>query len=277
MLPGDHANQVTAPGQPGWDPLWPARSPIFAPLREAAIHLGAGESWPDMEAGNRMLRSAANPILTHSGKPVRLVPQAADPYEKRIYLTGEVQTRGENWHDLFNALVWRTFPRTKAALNQLHFLNASTRSVRGTLRDRVTLFDESGAVVACDAEELASLLRQHRWKELFWVQRNQVARHLRFYVFGHSLHEKSLRPYLGLTGKALILPVTRSFFDQPLACQLDELDGMMADHFLHRDSLLAATSLTALPLLGVPGWWPDNEKQVFYENTRYFRPARQIS
>lgn len=271
MLPGGNSSQVN------WDPLWPARSPIYEPLREAAAHLGAGASWPDLEAGNRMLQSGARPILTRSGKPVRLVPQADGHYETRIYLTGEVQTRSENWHDLFNALVWRVFPRTKSIINQLHYLNASTGTVRGTARDILTLFDESGVVIACSAEELATLLRQHRWKELFWVNRNQVARHLRFYVFGHSLHEKNMRPYLGLTGKSLIMPVARTFFDQPMACQLDKLDGMLADHFIQPDSLSSTTRLPPLPLLGVPGWWADNENEQFYDNTRYFRPAKQVS
>jgi hypothetical protein len=48
---------------------------------------------------------------------------------------------------------------------------------------------------------------------------------------------------------------------------------MMAEHFLGPDSLRATSSLSPLPLLGVPGWWPGNNHEIFYENTRYFRPA----
>jgi hypothetical protein len=28
-------------------------------------------------------------------------------------------------------------------------------------------------------------------------------------------------------------------------------------------------------VLGVPGWWQDNERGDFYENSDYFRPGRK--
>jgi hypothetical protein len=33
---------------------------------------------------------------------------------------GEVATRPDNRHDLFNALIWLAFPRSKAAINRRH-------------------------------------------------------------------------------------------------------------------------------------------------------------
>jgi hypothetical protein len=117
------------------------------------------------------------------------------------------------------------------------------------------------------------MLRQHQWNSLFWQRRSEVTGNMRFFVFGHSLYEKALRPYIGLTGKALILPVSPDFFALPLASQLTEIDAMMAEHFLGPDSLRTTSSLSPLPLLGVPGWWPDNNHEIFYGNTRYFRPA----
>ena len=33
-------------------------------------------------------------------------------------------------------------------------------------------------------------------------------------------------------------------------------------------------SLTPLPVLGVPGWWPDNADPGFYADTSVFRPKR---
>ena len=66
-------------------------------------------------------------MLTRGGAPLRFVEQGAkaaafeDKYEVRIYLKGEVQVRAANWHDLLNALVWLTFPRAKAALNERHY------------------------------------------------------------------------------------------------------------------------------------------------------------
>lgn len=267
---------------PAWDAQWHMRSPIYAPLLEAARDLAAAqESWPGLDDYNRLLQSSPTPILTRSYKPVRFVPQADDEYEQRAYLTGEVQTRRGNWHDLFNALVWRVFPRSKAAINWLHYQarldQPQAAPVRGTARDVLTLFDESGVAVACAQEELGELLKRHRWKELFWHRRGDVAAHMKFFVFGHSLHEKALQPYLGLTGKTLILPVAPGFLSLPPARQLADLDAMMAGHFLAPASLRATASLTPLPLLGVPGWWPDNEHEDFYENTRHFRPGKQDS
>jgi hypothetical protein len=30
-----------------------------------------------------------------------------------------------------------------------------------------------------------------------------------------------------------------------------------------------------LPILGVPGWCADNEREAFYDNADYFRPGRR--
>ena len=261
-----------------WDGAWHTRSPIYQPLLEAAHSLGGSRNgWPGLDDYNRLQQSSSDPIVTHSGKPVRCVPQAGEQYEQRAYLTGEVQTRSNNWHDLFNTLVWRIFPRTKAAINLQHYRTSreqpQTASGRGTVRDILTLFDESGVVVACAQDELGDMLKKRLWKNLFWQQRSDVSRDMRFFVFGHSLYEKALTPYIGLTGKALILPVAPGFLAQPLASQLAVLDATMAEYFLNPDALRATASLTPLPLLGVPGWWPDNENLAFYENIRHFRPA----
>lgn len=80
----------------------------------------------------------------------------------------------------------------------------------------------------------------------------------------------SLDDYNRLLQSATVPVLTHSAM--PLPRQMDELDTMMASHFLVTDSLRATAALTPLPLLGIPGWWPDNAREEFYENTRYFRP-----
>jgi len=37
------------------------------------------------------------------------------------------------------------------------------------------------------------------------------------------------------------------------------------------------SQLYPLPMLGVPGWWPDNEQPEFYDNTDYFRAKRKFN
>ena len=259
-----------------WDATWHTRSPIYQPLLEAAHSLGISrEDWPELDDYNHLLRFAPD-VLTHSGKPLRCIPQAADSYERRTYLSGEIQTRSKNWHDLFNTLVWRTFPRTKAVINFKHYRScqeALPEDGRGTVRDALTLFDESGVVVACARDDLSEILRQRQWETLFWQRRSELPENMQFIVFGHSLYEKALKPYIGLTGKALILPVAASFLTLPLSRQIIEIDRQMAEHFLNPNSLQATTELSPLPLLGVPGWWPENDRVDFYKTTRYFRPA----
>jgi hypothetical protein len=276
----------TAPA--AWDARFWERSPMLKFLEPAACSLGLPD-WPTLADYNRLLDQAPAPILTRSGRLVRCVPQGPKPtafeeeYESRIYLRGEVQTRTSNWHDLFNALAWRAFPETKAELNRQHYLAATAGSGhgaaqnRGTARDVLTLFDESGVAVVCADRELANLLRGRRWKELFWQRRNQIPERMKFFLFGHSLHEKALRPYIGLTGKGAVFPAEEGFLAQPLEDQLEMLDRQMAARFSDPASLRSTDDLCPVPLLGVPGWWPDNQREDFYDNTRYFRPPRPSS
>jgi hypothetical protein len=60
-----------------------------------------------------------HPRHVASGQRIRFVPPQDDgkAYECRIWERGEVETRPDNWHDFFNALVWLPFrtPRTPSA------------------------------------------------------------------------------------------------------------------------------------------------------------------
>lgn len=261
-----------------WQPGFLQSSPMFEPLRGVGSALAEFDRWPTLEDYNALL----NPLIrTASGAALQFVPQAGKPahmedkYEARIYLNGEVQTRTANWHDLFNALVWLAFPRTKAMLNARHFKSISHSTGEGNrdkTQDALTLFDESGIVVLHADDELAGQIRDFRWKELFCERRQEVAEKMRFVIFGHSLYEKALKPYLGFTGKALLLKVEKKLIDLAPEEQTQDLDALLADHFSSSDQL-SSKDFTPLPLLGVPGWWEANECAAFYDNGSYFRPA----
>jgi hypothetical protein len=216
-------------------------SPIFTALKPLLGRLPR-----DRFPGHDELNALRIPsVVSGGGTPIRFVPPAASAqYEVRIFETGDVQTRPDSWHDLFNALVWLVFPKTKAVLNRHHCEEIRARRgerLRGTARDVLTLFDEGGIVVAAADPELPALLREFRWKELFWRRRAQVLRSMRFYVFGHAIYEKALEPYKGVTAKALILDVTPGLLDAPIERQLSELDARAADYFSGtRDSRLGA-------------------------------------
>ncbi len=250
-------------------------APIFTALAPLL-----GRLPPDRFPRHDELNALASPsIVSGGGKPIRFVPPAAASaqYEVHVFETGKVQTRADNWHDLFNALVWLTFPKTKATLNRHHCEQIRARRgerSRGTARDVLTLFDEGGIVVAAADAELSDLLREFRWKELFWKRRAQVLRSMRFYVFGHAIYEKALEPYKGVTAKALIVDASPELLEAPLERQLAELDARAADYFSGREALASTRSLSPLPILGIPGWEPANAREEYYDDRAQFRPGR---
>ena len=134
---------------PEWNPAAMLQSPLFAPLHPWLARMDAAR-FPGLDDYNAMLAAHQPPIAVHSGKPLRFVAQAtgkqpfAQQYEPRCYLKGEVQTRENNWHDLFNALVWLVFPQAKAAINARHY-----RSLTAPARPRST--DGNAASAAAGA------------------------------------------------------------------------------------------------------------------------------
>ena len=254
-------------------------APIFAALRLLIERLPR-DRFPRHDELNAL---AIGSVVSGGGAPIRFVPPAASSrefsaqYEVRIFETGEVQTRPDNWHDLFNALVWLAFPKTKAVLNRHHYEQIRARRgerLRGTARDVLTLFDEGGIVVAAADAELPALLRDCRWKELFWERRADVLRSMRFYVFGHAIYEKALEPYKGVTAKALIVDAAPDLLDAPMVRQLSELDARSADYFSGTQALASTGHLSPLPILGIPGWDPSNACAEYYDDHAQFRPRR---
>jgi hypothetical protein len=202
-------------------------------------------------------------LVTESGRPVRFVPpRPADPYyEIRVFETGEVPTRPANRHDLFNALAWLAFPKTKARINALHAAEIPReRGRRGRLRDLLTLFDEGGAIVACGDARLEAMVRAHRWKELFWERRARVLAHMRIHVIGHATLDMAGAPWPGITCKTIFVPAGAD----PDAAACAWLDPARRPE-----------ELAVLPIFGYPGWFPGNDAEAFYDDARYFRPLRR--
>jgi len=250
--------------------------PIFESLRPSLARLAAGE-FPSLEQLNALIGAST---VSGGGAPIRFVPprKAVGSYELRIFETGEVQTRPENWHDLFNALVWLGFPRTKAVLNRHHRAEIVARRGephRGTARDVLTLFDEGGVIVGSADPALSVLLRRSMWKELFWTRRVDVRRSMRFDVFGHAIFEKALAPYKGVTAKALIVDLPPALLDVPVDAWLAEIDARAARHFSSAEALASTRSLPPLPILGVPGWEPANQSEEYYGDASQFRQRRE--
>jgi hypothetical protein len=252
-------------------------APIFESLRPWVSRLPS-KRFP----GHDDLNALAAFVVSGGGAAIRFVPPApgAEPaarYEVRIFETGEVSTRSGSWHDLFNALAWIAFPKTKAVLNRHHRNEIVARSggpQRGTARDVLTLFDEGGVLVGSADARLSGLLTGFRWKELFWARRAEVCRSMRFHVFGHAIYEKALAPHQGVTAKALILDLEPALLEAPTEPRLAWLDERAAAYFSRAQALASTRSLSPLPILGIPGWEPANEREEYYENASQFRPGR---
>ena len=201
--------------------------------------------------------------------PVRFVPQSALPegaaYEQFIFDTGCVPTR-ENLHDFFNGLVWLHFPQTKKRLNQLQAGTLAAHgvgTVRGPLRDALTLFDENAALLQAP-DAIWQALLAHDWRRLFLDLRPLWAE-ARLALFGHALLEKLVTPYKSITAHVYRSPV-------PPGCEPAGWDAWLADQLTAAS--LASKPFTPLPVLGVPGWWPANEDPAFYLDSAVFRAAR---
>jgi hypothetical protein len=239
------------------------KHPVFDPIRSWLARLPPA-GWPSHEALNALAEEAG--VLTASGMPLRFVPpSSADPYyEVHVYESGCVATRSGNWHDLFNALAWLAFPRTKAAINALHAAEIPREGKRrGRLRDMLTIFDEGGAIVVCADPGIEALLRGFRWRELFWDCRERVLRGLRIVVLGHAVLEKSLDPWPGIACKALFL-------------EPDSDPDAAAAAWLHAHAKDGTPQLLApLPIFGYPGWIAENARADFYADERYFRPFKR--
>ncbi len=210
--------------------------------------------------------------------PVRFIPQAELPpgvaYESHIFATGCVPTR-DNLHDFFNALCWMRFPQTKLRLNRLQAkaieAAGGVHAARGPLRDALTLFDENAALLQAP-ELLWQALLARDWQTLFLTLRPLWAQ-ARLVLFGHALTEKLATPFKGICAHVLCLPVPPDLpNDDPAAAQHHPWDAWLASHLT--PEWLRTKPYAPLPVLGVPGWWPDNELAHFYADQQVFRPPR---
>jgi len=231
-------------------------APWLAPWRDPGQALAAR-----VEAGYSVAQ-ALNSVPT---APRQFVPQAQLPrglaYESFIFAQGQVPTR-DGLHDFFNGLAWLRFPRTKLRLNALqaaHIAQCGIGPQRGAVRDALTLFDENVALLQAP-DALWQALQYKRWDQVFGTLRPLWAQ-TQLIVFGHALTEKLLAPRKGMT--AHVYRVLEPSHD------LAAVDAWLATDL--RAEVLARKPFAHVPVLGVPGWCPDNEAPAFYADAAVFR------
>lgn len=268
-----------------WDPFFHQRSPIFDIFSVLPLDFKDHHHWPNIDDYNELLKNVQTKIQSKSNKDLIFIEQLSelksfeDQYEPRIYLRGEVQTRTYNWHDFFNMLIWLTFPHIKSIINARHYMalksRLNTSKNRTSIENVLALLDENGVIIVSSDSELLEMIKDLKWKHLFWNRREEVNQKLRCYVFGHSLHEKALNPYIGMTGHAILLLQEDAFLHKPLSEQLHIID-LNISQMLNDDLMISRNTLHPIPILGMPGWYPLNDDESFYDNTDYFRQTRRL-
>lgn len=217
---------------------------------------------------------------TGRGRPLAFIAQDDLPpgaaYEAHIAATGCVPTR-HNLHDFFNALVWFSFPRVKAALNarqaeQIDLLGVGP--TRGGVRDALTLFDENAVIFASANPEQTAALRAFDWHTLFVAHRAGWGGDREVRCFGHALLEKLMAPFKACTAHAWIVEVPTAYFSWDRAQRDAWLDAAVSEA-LARDTELSGQRFAPLPVLGIPGWWSANEAAGFYDDPSVFRKGRR--
>lgn len=271
-----------------WTSDFVTLSPIFFPLIPWAEKFSQfTDDWPELKDYQQLLDELPQPILTQSGEVLKIVEQDGKPghfsehYAPRIYLTGEIQTRTENWHDFFQFLTWFMFPKTKAVINAIHIPAAQSRIAkesdlgrRSPIENMLSLFDEGGAVILCSDNSLLDLIREFKWKELFWQRREELQQKLKIITFGHALYEKGLSPYIGMTANCILLNVDDVLLNKSNNEHLNWIDLKLSEIFSEGNIYSKPKDLAPFPLLGLPGWDVNNEYESYYDNVSYFRPGR---
>lgn len=245
-----------------WQTRLPEKHIGFKAIAKQLSLFESNENFPSIEQYNQQ----SSRIINAKNQTIKFFQQSDDcseHYEQKIHEEGLVNTRDNNWHDFFNYIVWQAFPQAKSVINQLQYQDyqAQQFSTKRTAKQNfLTQFDESGVIVLCSSIKLISLLKNHQWHELFWEEREALQTQMQFIVFGHAIYEKLLSPYIGLTGKGIILDVA----DEA------QVALALAEHLRSLNDC-RAKDLQPVPLLGIPGWHELTAASTFYANENYFR------
>jgi Protein of unknown function (DUF3025) len=239
-----------------------AAHPAFAPYLEAYVLFN------DVNAG----RAAQRPgVPTFVPPPPRTI--SAIDFERRVVAQNELIVRPNSLHDLLNALVWLTFPKTKRAISETHValgVNANGKT-RPRRRDVLTLFDESGIILLSENDALCVMNQQHQWCELFITHRTDFIQQARPTLFGHGAMEQLgnqlPQVHRGLTVKALWLPLR-------ITATLPEIDDYLSMGIVNGERLNEHERSIPMPVLGLPGWFAENESPHCYDDESVFRPKR---
>jgi hypothetical protein len=246
---------------------------FYWPIADAAARLAqrAPEDWParvELDALHaEAARNAQVPALS-------FVPYARRPrgesvrfeqlYDGAIARLRHVPTREGNWHDLFNALSFASFPRSKHALHarQAALLEARLRSSGGKLyrertpeQDALTLLDEGGCVVAASEARIARLtgIGELTARDLL---ASDDGGPLWLAPFGHALSEHWVEGLRCPGACAVLLALSPRVLRAPRAELLTAIDGALARQLERADAFVRPSERARIELADLePSAW----------------------
>ncbi|GGA13955.1 DUF3025 domain-containing protein [Dyella caseinilytica] len=227
-----------------------------------------GSGWPSIDDLNARWSQGANERFVAQ---TRELLEDGLHYEERIAERSLIATREENWHDLFNAMIWLRYPSLKRALNRQQVADIVRLGPRQRSRPQCaqTHFDEAGVIAVLRDPDLIDLWNAHDWYGLFWRHRSAWNDGLiSVEVFGHALLEHALAPGKLLVGKALAVHAPGKACRQEIIEQCAE--AISAGRLL-RDP----QELRPLPLSGIPGWHPGSDSEAFHLTAECYQPLRE--
>jgi hypothetical protein len=248
---------VSAPTAPvhrdGFDGVCCARHPLAWPIAHAARRLEALEAWPEVEQYGALLDPTPVRFEVQPPRPRgrRRLRQVTPGYDARICDEGVVPTRRRSWHDLFNALVWATFPRTKAALHrrQLRAQRSAGDAHRRTReQDALALLDEGGVAMLCEAPAHGAFRAALDVRDLAAVADLVATGRAVGVVYGHAVLE-----HLALDGppvRALVHPIATASLPATATACVALADTGLAAALEDPESFLDAGEMRSLPVRG---------------------------
>ena len=244
--------------------------PVFLHLSNVHLQLCQTAQWPEVQGLNSLWPLPSNPFSTTYQFVTQETLNDALHYEQRIAELGAISTRSENWHDLFNAFIWLSFPAIKAALNARQCQDIAQVGVKQRTLSQCALthFDEAGAVIRLSDSALLAHWDAHDWPAFFaaW-QPAYEAGAAQLWLFGHSIFEHALNPDIALVAKALV-------FIHPETLSDAAMDSYLAERIKHQQCLIDPQELRPIPLSGIAHWHALYGQADFYQQVPCFRPKR---
>jgi hypothetical protein len=89
---------------PSWDPAFADRSPCFDLLRPVLEQLDCSR-FPSVDRLQQLVDGIVPRCANRALNLVAAGSASNEPYERRVFQTGDLAVRANDWHDLFNVLV----------------------------------------------------------------------------------------------------------------------------------------------------------------------------